>query len=241
MVGKNVAVASKQVSVAAVKQPKKRVRFADDPKQIEPAPPEKRPDLSKPLAIDFGESDDPIEFVFRVTVAKHSKITDAAEVGLKYIKGTLADYPADRARPLQIAAPIDKSELKQKNDMADVRSKAPKGEVFIGASVCCLYQTLSLIGSLTLCLVIGLFTGKGLTHLKDACSPRGILSFSVVMMECFCHPTTHFVNHSNNILCFLFFKGETAIFGAHVFAPQKLLASLVAFGNLFFNKINFKH
>ena len=29
------------------------------------------------------------------------------------------------------------------------------------------------------------------------------------------------------IVCFMFVKGETAIFGAHVFASQKLLASLV--------------
>ena len=28
-------------------------------------------------------------------------------------------------------------------------------------------------------------------------------------------------------ICFMFFKGETAIFGARVFAPQKLLASLL--------------
>ena len=39
---------------------------------------------------------------------------------------------------------------------------------------------------------------------------------------------------------FCFFKGETAIFGAHVVAPQKLLASLVAFllkFSLVFNRV----
>ena len=47
----------------------------------------------------------------------------------------------------------------------------------------------------------------------------------------------------NFVVVFMFFKGETAILGAHVFAPQKLLASLVAFVlkfSFFYNFIVFE-
>ena len=77
---------------------------------------------------------------------------------------------------LPIAASIDAEELKSQQPQEDIRLKPPKVKCYIGASVILAYQSIAMIGSVSICTIFGLVTGKGLFYLKEATNWRNILS-----------------------------------------------------------------